>query len=158
MDPRAEELAVAWQMHGIVWHGMAWHGTARRCGCACAFWGNLNLGCWVCQDGCQGPKAWGEKDQNNPRTPKRFPRVLTSRPWSNQKWDQIVSDTRAGQPRDRHNKHQPIQTYCYPSLSTIIVRAVEPRARGTEASRAREGIDSQGSETKSRRDGPLSTC
>lgn len=92
-----------WQSHGKC---MAWHGTARRCGCACAFWGNLNLAAGSCQDGCQGPKAWGKSDQNNPRTPKRFPRVLTSRLWSNQKWDQIVSDT-AGAINDKH-KHQPI--------------------------------------------------
>lgn len=72
------------------WHGLARHGTALWV-CLC-FLGQSESGCWVVPRRLPRTQGLGKKrSKQPPRPPKRFPRVLTSRPWSNQKRDQIVS-------------------------------------------------------------------
>lgn len=53
-----------WQSHGKC---MAWNGTARRCGCACAFWGNLNLACWVVPRRLPRAQGLGKERSKQPK-------------------------------------------------------------------------------------------
>lgn len=66
MMSRAEELAVAWQMHGIVWHGMARHGVVGVCLCILGQSESGLLG--RAKAGAKGPRPGEKTIKTTPKT------------------------------------------------------------------------------------------
>lgn len=100
----------------------AWRGTAGQALWVClCFPGQSESGLLGrAKAAAKGPRPGEKTIKTTPRPPKRFPRVLTSRPWGNQKWDQIVSDT-AGAVRDKDKQAQAHASVGLDLLLPIIV-------------------------------------